>query len=119
VVIEARARLGNRWAQIARMLPGRSDNDVKNRWYASLRKRVENTALNGTCSLQDNAADDKMQQPRKKKSRVEGKGRKQTKKIGARPAAASTGDDAAALAAQWLAQLGGGVAIEGTTGRAP
>eukprot|EP00947_MAST-08B_sp_MAST-8B-sp1_P001717 g1717.t1 len=48
VVIEARARLGNRWAQIARMLPGRSDNDVKNRWYASLRKRVENTALNGT-----------------------------------------------------------------------
>ena len=36
-----RAKLGNRWAKIARMLPGRSDNDVKNRWYASLRKRVD------------------------------------------------------------------------------
>ena len=41
VIIEIRAKLGNRWAKIARMLPGRSDNDVKNRWYASLRKKVE------------------------------------------------------------------------------
>ena len=41
VIIEVRAKLGNRWAKIARMLPGRSDNDVKNRWYASLRKKVE------------------------------------------------------------------------------
>ena len=41
LIIEQRAKLGNRWAKIARMLPGRSDNDVKNRWYASLRKKVE------------------------------------------------------------------------------
>lgn len=41
LIIKMRAELGNRWAKIARCLPGRSDNDVKNRWYASLRKRVE------------------------------------------------------------------------------
>lgn len=41
LIIETRKVIGNRWAHIARMLPGRSDNDVKNRWYASLRKRVE------------------------------------------------------------------------------
>jgi transcriptional activator Myb len=41
LIVEQRAKLGNRWARIARMLPGRSDNDVKNRWYASLRKRVD------------------------------------------------------------------------------
>jgi hypothetical protein len=32
LIVQMRANLGNRWAKIARALPGRSDNDVKNRW---------------------------------------------------------------------------------------
>ena len=34
------ARLGNSWSRIARLLPGRSGNAVKNRWYSALVQRL-------------------------------------------------------------------------------
>lgn len=39
ILRKAHAELGNRWADIALLLPGRPSNTVKNRWHTTLKKR--------------------------------------------------------------------------------
>ena len=39
IILQQQAIIGNRWSQIARLLSGRSENSVKNRWHCSLRHR--------------------------------------------------------------------------------
>lgn len=40
VLIEAHKEMGNKWAEIARRLPGRSENTIKNHWNATKRRQI-------------------------------------------------------------------------------
>ncbi|KAA8548897.1 hypothetical protein F0562_000581 [Nyssa sinensis] len=46
IILELHARWGNRWSTIARSLPGRTDNEIKNYWRTHFKKKAKVSSNN-------------------------------------------------------------------------
>ncbi|XP_052193298.1 transcription factor MYB83 [Diospyros lotus] len=54
-ILQLHSILGNRWSQIAARLPGRTDNEIKNFWNSTIKKRLKNNNTTDSTSSPNNS----------------------------------------------------------------
>ncbi|KAH0928069.1 hypothetical protein HID58_020325 [Brassica napus] len=51
LIIQLHAKLGNRWSKIAKYLPGRTDNEIKNFWRTKIQRHVKMSSSKNTNNI--------------------------------------------------------------------
>ncbi|AEE77366.1 Transcription factor MYB21 [Arabidopsis thaliana] len=51
IIMELHAKWGNRWSKIAKHLPGRTDNEIKNFWRTRIQKYIKQSDVTTTSSV--------------------------------------------------------------------
>lgn len=55
LIIHLHSLLGNRWSQIAARLPGRTDNEIKNFWNSTVKKRMKSSSTSSSPNASDSS----------------------------------------------------------------